>query len=437
MRTFASSGSLGCLLLSGLLWAAEGVDDFSGMRGANYVPSYARNDVQIWMDYDPAVIDRELGYAERLRLNTVRVFLQFAVYERDPQLFLERFENFLSLCDKHHIRMMPVVFDSCFGEFPDLENYAQKDWMACPGQNRLGQEHWPQLESYVRDIVGKHRDDPRIIMWDVMNEPTCTSFNTPADKELIWTFLRHMLDFVRELDTLPPADSGSREHEPDSSGTGQDRRGVHSQLSAGSARRSAGGQGTGSPTRQAGDHQRGCGPTATTVFHVMPILAEEKVGWCFWELMIGRTQFSQGPTPYQGVIYPDGTCFDATEVMLIASRGQQALPPRAGGPRAGFATAALVGRRGLGLVPEPAVAGGDQLSAQYSLQHHGVLASRELRRINHPTGTRHRPSHGLQYRASVPAVPGLEAGSGEIQATVCPVSGDCTATQHLGHADVV
>jgi hypothetical protein len=44
-------------------WAvAEG---FAGMRGANYVPSYARNDVQIRMDYDPNVIDRELGYAER------------------------------------------------------------------------------------------------------------------------------------------------------------------------------------------------------------------------------------------------------------------------------------------------------------------------------------------------------------------------------------
>ena len=79
-------------------------DDFSGMRGANYVPSYARNDVQTWMDYDPAVIDRELGYAERLRLNTVRVFLQVAVYERDPKLFLARFEDFLALCEKHHLR---------------------------------------------------------------------------------------------------------------------------------------------------------------------------------------------------------------------------------------------------------------------------------------------------------------------------------------------
>lgn len=42
-------------------WTAEAADDFADMRGANYVPSYARNDVQTWLDYDPAVIDRELG----------------------------------------------------------------------------------------------------------------------------------------------------------------------------------------------------------------------------------------------------------------------------------------------------------------------------------------------------------------------------------------
>ena len=60
----------------------------------------------------------------------------------------------------------------------------------------------------------------------------------------------------------------------------------------------------------------------------MPILAEEKVGWCFWELMIGRTQFTQGVTPYQGVVYPNGTCLDATEVMHIVHPGQTGLDPK-------------------------------------------------------------------------------------------------------------
>ena len=183
-------------------------EDFSGMRGANYVPSYARNDVQLWMDYDPGVVNRELAYAERLKLNTVRVFLQVAVYEHDPKLFLERFENLLGLCEKHRLRMMPVVFDSCFGEFPDLMNYEDKNWMANPGQNRLSREHWPKLEQYVRDVVGGHKDDRRIVMWDVMNEPTCTSFDKPQDKELIWTFLRHFLDHVKEVDPNHPRTVG-------------------------------------------------------------------------------------------------------------------------------------------------------------------------------------------------------------------------------------
>ena len=90
---------LGCLLTAWMAVASEGLgaepdapiatpNDLAWMRGANYVPSYARNDVQTWMDYDPAVIDRELGYAAKVKLNVVRVFLQVAVYEAAPQRFL-------------------------------------------------------------------------------------------------------------------------------------------------------------------------------------------------------------------------------------------------------------------------------------------------------------------------------------------------------------
>ena len=32
----------------------------------NYVPTYARNDLEIWMQYKSNVIDRELGYAADL-----------------------------------------------------------------------------------------------------------------------------------------------------------------------------------------------------------------------------------------------------------------------------------------------------------------------------------------------------------------------------------
>jgi hypothetical protein len=67
--------------------------------------------------------------------------------------------------------------------------------------------------------------------------------------------------------------------------------------------------------------------------YVMPILREEKIGWCFWELMLGKTQFSRAVFPYQGLVYPDGTCFDAREVALVAGVGveeaQKLFPQRA------------------------------------------------------------------------------------------------------------
>ena len=312
--------SLTCLLAMFPVVAhgADAATDFSDMRGANYVPSYARNDVQIWMDYDRSVIDRELGYAERLKLNTVRVFLQYAVYEQDPKLFLERLENFLSLCGKHQIRMMPVVFDSCFGEFPDLVRYRDKDWMACPGQNRLGPDHWPKLKQYVSDVVGSHKDDPRIVMWDVMNEPTCTSFNKPDDQRLIWAFLDHFLDYVRQQQPVQPLTVGV-EH---SSlipkvlakidvlclhNYRQDLREDIRQVQA--------------LSRQHGKPaiiNEVVGRPQQPFSYVMPILREEKIGWCFWELMLGKTQFSRAAFPYQGLVYPDGTCFDAREVALVA-----------------------------------------------------------------------------------------------------------------------
>ncbi|MHC4201052.1 MAG: hypothetical protein ACYSU0_13755, partial [Planctomycetota bacterium] len=108
MKTATTTASvLACLLMT---MTADGApageprDDYSWIRGANYVPSYARNDVQMWMDYDAEVIDRELGLAARLKLNSVRVFLQYAVYRHDRDRFLGRYESFLSLCRKHRIR---------------------------------------------------------------------------------------------------------------------------------------------------------------------------------------------------------------------------------------------------------------------------------------------------------------------------------------------
>ena len=185
-------------------------DSLALIRGVNYVPSYAQNDVQLWMEYDPMVVDRELRYAAKLNLNTVRIFLNVTVYEIQPEKFLSNFESFLSLCDKHQIRMMPVLFESCFDpQVVDINNYRGKNWIPSPGFERLGNKNWPAMKTFIKAVVGRYRSDRRIILWDVMNEPESTEkWKETEGKTIIIDFVRRSLQCVKEENPIQPIGIG-------------------------------------------------------------------------------------------------------------------------------------------------------------------------------------------------------------------------------------
>ena len=67
------------------------------MSGANYLPNNAINQLEMWQaeTFDPATIDRELGWARDLGFNSMRVFLHHLPHEQDPAGFLERVDKFL------------------------------------------------------------------------------------------------------------------------------------------------------------------------------------------------------------------------------------------------------------------------------------------------------------------------------------------------------
>ena len=50
---------------------------------------------------------------EQLGYNSCRVFVQYIVWKADPQGLKKRFAQLLELADKHHLRVMPVLFDDC------------------------------------------------------------------------------------------------------------------------------------------------------------------------------------------------------------------------------------------------------------------------------------------------------------------------------------
>ncbi|GEM_PF-248802 len=151
--------------------------------GINYVPSTAGNTTEWWQDETRVtdfLMDRELGWAEQLGYNSVRVFIQYIVYQNNPAYLKNRFERFLEIASRHGLKVVPVPFDDCFtSEEPHLGK--QKDpipgvivpqWTTSPGRSAIvDPAKWPPLRSYLQDLIRTYGKDPRIHYWDLFNEP--------------------------------------------------------------------------------------------------------------------------------------------------------------------------------------------------------------------------------------------------------------------------
>jgi hypothetical protein len=153
--------------------------------GFNYIPAYAINYTAMWdkTSFDSAAIDKELALAESLGMNSLRSVLQFAVYEDDPAYFLKTLDVFLGICKKHNIKFMPALFDDCvFGIEHDPKVGKQPEpligwyawaWSPSPGHTLvIDSTAHPRIEKYVKAVMNRFKNDDRIFIWDLYNEPT-------------------------------------------------------------------------------------------------------------------------------------------------------------------------------------------------------------------------------------------------------------------------
>src|ERR1700761_405787 len=110
--------------------------------GANFVPSDAINQLEMFQaaTFNPGLNDRELGMAESIGMNTVRVFLQDQLWEQDPEGFKKRLDEFLGIAARHHIRPLLVLFDSCWDpepklgpQHPPIPGVHNSGWVQSPG----------------------------------------------------------------------------------------------------------------------------------------------------------------------------------------------------------------------------------------------------------------------------------------------------------------
>lgn len=192
--------------------------------GANFLPSTAINQLEMWQadTFDTVTIDRELGWAEAIGMNTMRVFLHNLLWEQDPKGFTQRIDTFLTIASRHHIRPIFVLLDSCWDPHPKLgpqhhpiPGVHNSGWVEAPGAEVLSNTaEYPALGRYVKGVMGAFASDQRILAWDLWNEPDNgsprnTAKGDPANKnEIILGLLPQVFAWARSVHPTQPLTSG-------------------------------------------------------------------------------------------------------------------------------------------------------------------------------------------------------------------------------------
>jgi len=322
--------------------------------GGNYIPSDAINQLEMWQadSFDPARIDQELGWAQAMGMTTMRVFLHDLLWQQDAPGFKQRINMFLTIADRHGIKPLFVLFDSCWDpnpklgpQHPPIPGVHNSGWVQSPGTVALNDpSQYPRLEAYVKDIVGSFAKDDRILGWDVWNEPDNSggghyTDNVPAKLARVAELLPQVFEWARSRSPIQPLTSGLWHDDNWNDMTHLDAV-EKTQLTQSDIitfhdyswpeifeARVKSLQGYGRPLICTEYMARGNGSTIDTV---LPVGKRLNVGMINWGFVDGKTQtrfpwdswqrpYTQTPPTiwFHDILHSDGTPYRAREVAII------------------------------------------------------------------------------------------------------------------------
>ena len=208
-------------------WSKERIWDWYNsrpwMRGCNYMSADCANRVDqrqaLGFEERFKTTEEELKLMQKTGFNTVRLILEYVVWKEEHDSFLDRFDRYLSLCAKYGLSCMIVLANDCMPPKTELwkmpcvgeQHY---DWGYHGGrkhsQHSIHSEAAPHFylddpesrEDYfqmVREIVTRYKNDDRICIWDIYNEPG----NSRRDA-LTLPNIKCLFEIVREIDPIQP-----------------------------------------------------------------------------------------------------------------------------------------------------------------------------------------------------------------------------------------
>jgi len=330
---------------------------FDEVKGCNYVPSDGSSVMQ---SPNTQLIRRELGWAsEVVGLNSVRVWVELADFQINPDQLIANFENFLKLCDETKIRVMPVLSmqsaldpdvspAAAARDRPTLEfrpsvhggGWKYQDrigWPCCEPDGKIPDKaiaSWdrtrPAAEKFFRTFLSRYAKDERILLWDLYNEAP------KAARPYVETVFR----WARESGPSQPLSVCWQGHDLSDVIT------FHSYARPGfetSNRNSLGwdflneldwARAWGRPILCTEWLAR---PFGNTIQAILPFYERYHIGWFVWGLCaVGPAQYQYpwgwpigSPPPekwFHCLLYPDGTPYSAEEILEIHNFRYRDLP---------------------------------------------------------------------------------------------------------------
>jgi hypothetical protein len=325
------------------------------LAGANFVPSTASNQLEMWQaeTWDPETIDEELGWAAGIGFNVMRVYLHDMLWAADAEGFAGRIDAYLAIADKHGIKTMLVLLDSVWDPFPALgpqpepvPHVHNSRWVQSPHLDiQKDPSRYDELKPYVVGVLTRFKDDPRVLAWDLFNEPgnpvpqyqPQEGWSREEKERAHLVLLDKLFDWARMVDPSQPVTAGvwvavGRRTTPIDplDRLMLERSDIitfHTYEPLPAARTAVEWlQESGRPIICTEYLSRGTGCTFQTV---MPYFKQQHVGAINWGLVAGRSQtiypwdswnrkYTAEPDPwFHDVFRPDGTPYSEEEAELI------------------------------------------------------------------------------------------------------------------------
>ena len=329
--------------------------DYQKLRGFNYTQPDAANDRAFWAEYHHDIVDRDMGYAERLHLNSARIFLSYAFYKENPDRCLANVKDFVQTAWKHGISTNPIIFMGFRFREDELpwSGFMLEAGLKPIYKTLEDPSCWYIGEKYFDDLYEAIGHEEGLLFWDIANEPGYTdNFVTWYDEEpsyvqdyqerpnmeilryrqeKTWEIVRHFCRYVKSKDQEHDIGVGNIfifETEPSRTAELVDVIVFHDYFPTRKRMRDAleyakkMGEKYGKPVL---DNEMCCLARANPYDMSIEMHDEYQIGWYLFELMIGKDMWSR----VHGVVYPDGTVRDPSIVAAIGgffrNRGETAI----------------------------------------------------------------------------------------------------------------